>query len=51
MTCWERLREVGLFMLEKRRFMDDFINVYKELTGESKEDRTRHFLEANWTRS
>ncbi|TRZ21470.1 hypothetical protein HGM15179_005647 [Zosterops borbonicus] len=52
LSCEERLREVGLFSLEKRQLSGDLMNICKYQQGECQEDESRLFsvLPSNGTR-
>ena len=48
-SCEECLRELGMFILEKKRLRGDFISVYSSLTGWCSQGCTRLFSQGTVT--
>ena len=50
LCCEERLRDLGLFSLQKRRLWGDLIAAFQYLQGAYKKDGDRLFSRACWDR-
>jgi len=48
LCCEERLRELGLFILEKRRLWGDFIAAFQNLKGPTSKPE-RDFFTRSWS--
>jgi len=51
LSCGERLRELGLFSLERRRLQGHLITVFQYLEGGYKKDGDKHFSRACYNRT
>ncbi|KAK4830802.1 hypothetical protein QYF61_013731 [Mycteria americana] len=51
LSCEERLRQLGLFSLEKRRLQGDLSGAFQHVKGACKKDRERLFTKASSDRT
>jgi len=51
LSCEERLRVLGLFSLQKRRFREDLIAAFRYVKGAYKKDMGKYFSRASCNRT